>query len=154
MFNTNDTTVTGVAVTDAIGATVCTVTGGATTIAAGGNTTFNYTCNLPNTTTAATTGTNVATITWDKTSINSPNSSTTASASFNFLAAPTLVNNCTTVTDSITGTPGSIVLGTTCRGIDDLQHTAGPSSCPRRVCLTYTNTAVESASQQVGTPPT
>ena len=144
VFNANDSVVTGVAVTDAIGATVCTVTGGATTIVAGGSATFDYTCNLPNTTTAQTTGTNVATITWDKSSINSPLGSTTASAPFDFSAAPTLVKNCTTVTDSITGTAGSLTLGSPCA--TTTFNYSRTVVVPATGCLVYTNTAVESAS--------
>jgi hypothetical protein len=141
VFNPNDNNVTGVAVTDAIGLTNCTVGGGSTTIAAGGNTTFTYTCSLPGAN-QTTTGTNVATITWDKSSVNSPNDSATAQAPFDFTAAPTLVHNCTTVTDTLGST--TTTLGTVCA-----THTFTYSrnlAVPQVGCTVFTNTARESAS--------
>jgi len=145
VFNTNDRDVTGVSVSDAIGSTTCTVSGGATTIAFGSSATFDYTCSLPNTTTAATTGTNTATVTWDKTSINSPNDSATATAAFDFSAAPQLVNDCTTVTDTITpGTLGQVTLGSPCA---TTTYNYSRTDVPATGCLTYTNTAVESATE-------
>jgi|GEM_PF-2303093 len=136
VFNSNDDTVTGVSVTDEIGGNLCTVSGGSSTIAGGDQTTFDYTCSVPD----ASSGTNTATIHWDKTSINSPNDSATATANFSFSSTPTtVVGNCTTVTDSMAG-----LLGTTC-----VTHTFNYTltlNVPSTGCTTYTNTASESTS--------
>lgn len=141
VFNPNTASVTGVTVSDAIGDTTCAVTGGSSTIAGGGSATFDYSCSLADAT-AATTGTNVATISWNQPSINSPNSSTTASAPFDFSADPTLVGDCTTVTDRFDGTPQT--LGSPCASTTfQYPHTV---PIPQTGCRSYTNTAVESTS--------
>jgi hypothetical protein len=138
VFNSNDSEVTGVSVADAIGLTSCTVTGGSSSIAAGDSATFNYTCSLTGVT-ASSTGTNTATISWDQASINSPNASATAMANWDFSASPTLVGNCTTVSDTLKG-----LLGTVCD-----THTFNYSlslNVPTAGCTTYPNTASETTS--------
>lgn len=138
VFNSNDDTVTGVSVTDAIGSTACIVTGGSSSIAGGSSATFDYTCSLTGVT-ASSTGTNTATISWDKSSINSPNNMATATADFDFTADPTVVGDCTTVSDTLKGS-----LGTVCA-----THTFNYSltlNVPATGCTTYNNTASETTS--------
>lgn len=135
VFNTNDSAATGVTVTDAIGTNACTVTGGSTTIAANDSATFNYSCSVADTSS----GTNVATIGWDKTSINSPTNSATATANFSF-GDPTLVGNCTTVSD----TRSSLVTGTIC-ATTQFSYSLTLNS-PASGCADFPNTASETTS--------
>lgn len=144
VFNLNDEAVSGVSVTDQIGAVACAVSGGSTTIAAGGSATFSYTCSLGD---AAMAGTNTATVTWDQASINSPTNSANATAPFDFTAAPTLVNNCTTVTDTfgLSGSTGTTTpLGSPCA--TQTFTYARTITLPTSGCATYDNLAQESAS--------
>lgn len=154
VFNTNDTTVTDVSVSDnilVIADETCAVTGGSTTIAAHDQATFNYSCTLPSAT-AATTGMNEATVNWNAASINSLNNSTTAQAGFDFsTATPTVVGDCTTVTDTfgLSGTTGTpTTLGRICasRTFTYARTIAIPSSG----CLTYNNTAALSDGDTAG----
>ena len=140
VFNPNVGTVTGVTVTDAIGATVCTVSGGSSSIAGGDSASFDYTCALA--AADATTGTNTASVTWDQASIDSPGNSTTASANFNFAnATPTVVGNSADVTDNFNlGGPVALVPSPI-----TASHTYNYSrtiAIPNSGCLSYTNTAV------------
>lgn len=138
VFNPNDGTVSGVAVSDSIGTTTCTVTGGSDTIEAGGSAVFDYSCALTGAT-ATDTGTNTADVTWDAASISSPDATATATAPYDFTAPPTVVGNCTTVSDTLKGT-----LGTVCAS----QTFSYPLtlSVPAAGCQTFPNTASESAS--------
>lgn len=138
-FNTNDTAATSVNVNDAIGTTACTVTGGSSTIAANDSVIFSYTCPLTNVT-ASSSGTNVANVSWDKTSINSPTNSTSAMANWDFSAAPTLVGNCTNVSD----TRSSTVTGTIC-ATTTFSYTLTLNNAASG-CVTYPNTASETTS--------
>jgi hypothetical protein len=135
VFNPNVGTVTGVAVADAIGATVCTVSGGSSSIAGGGSASFDYTCALS--AADATSGTNTANVTWNQASINSPGDSTTATANFDFAnVTPTVVGNSAVVTDTFNGsttTLGTITSSTTFPATKLLTIPAGG-------CATATNT--------------
>jgi len=135
-FNTNDNDATSVSVTDAIGATSCTVTGGSSTIAGGGQESWNYSCSVS----SNASGTNTASISWDKTSINSPNGSTTATANFSFSSTPSnVVGNCTTVSDTLKGSLGTVCSTTTFTYSLVL-------NVPATGCTIYNNTASETTS--------
>ncbi|HSJ22130.1 MAG TPA: hypothetical protein VK964_16295, partial [Nocardioidaceae bacterium] len=99
--NPNSVPFTGVDVTDAVGATSCSVTGGQdATIPANGSKKFAYTCSLPGAT-ASTTGTNTATATWDASSWFGTDGSAEGSKAFDFAAAtPSVTDGSVTVTDS------------------------------------------------------
>jgi large repetitive protein len=99
--NPNSVPITGVDVTDAVGATSCTVTGGKdATIPANGSKKFAYTCSLPGAT-ASTKGTNTATATWDASSWFGTSGSAEGSKAFDFAAAtPSVTDGSVTVTDS------------------------------------------------------
>jgi hypothetical protein len=135
VFNPNEVPATGVAVSDAIGTTTCSVSGGSTIVVAGGSEVFDYTCSLA----TGTAGTNTATVTWDKASVDSLDDSATATAGFDFLAAPTVVGNCTTVSDTLKGTLGTVCASTT------FPYTLSVT-VPASGCATYDNTASETTS--------
>jgi hypothetical protein len=135
VFNPNVGTVTDVAVTDAIDATVCTVSGGSTTIAGGDSASFGYSCALSGAT-PSTTGTNTAAVTWDKGSINSPSNTTPATAVFDFAdATVTSVGNSAAVTDTYAGT---LDAAATVSGTYNYSRTI---AIPAHFCLSYDNTA-------------
>jgi hypothetical protein len=140
VFNPNVGSVSGVAVTDAIGADNCVVTGGSASIPGGDNAVFDYVCSLP-AANATTSGTNTANITWDQTSINSPTGATTATAAFDFAtASPTVVGDSANVTDLFNGgvpvalTPATITATHTYTYPRTIQF-------PATGCVTYPNTA-------------
>jgi len=112
------------------------VSGGSSSIAGGDSASFDYTCALSGAT-PATTGTNTATVTWDQASINSPGSSTTATAGFDFATVtPTVVGNSAVVTDTFNGsttTLGTITSSTTFTVVKTLTIPAGG-------CATAVNT--------------
>jgi hypothetical protein len=140
VFNPNAGTVTGVAVTDAIGLTNCTVTGGSTSIAGGDSASFDYTCALA--AADATSGTNMASVTWDQASIDSPGNSTTASANFNFAnATPTVVGNSADVTDNF-NLAGPVALTPSPITASHTYNYSRTIAIPATGCLSYTNTAV------------
>jgi hypothetical protein len=139
VFNPNDDGVSGVAVTDSIGSVDCAVSGGSSTIPAGGSTQFSYSCTLPNAT-ATSSGTNTAVVTWDAPSVNSPNASTNATAPYDFsTATPTVVGDSTNVSDTLAGSFGTIYATTT------FPYTV-TLNVPASGCTTYTNTVSESTS--------
>ncbi len=145
VFNLNEVAATGVTASDAIpdfDGETCTVTGGMIPreIAAGESTTFDYTCTLP-AATAATAGTNEATVNW--LTPDTPNQTATDVAPFDFATAtPTEVDECTTVTDTfgLSGTTGTTeVLGQACA--TKTFTYARTVDIPARACKTYDNTA-------------
>jgi hypothetical protein len=139
VFNPNDGAVSGVAATDSIGSVNCAVSGGSSTIPGGGSTEFSYSCSLPSAT-ASDSGTNTAVVTWDASSVNSPGSSTNATAPYDFSAAtPTVSGNCTTVSDTLKGSLGTICSTTTFNYSVVL-------NVPASGCTTYPNTVSESTS--------
>ncbi len=108
--NPNDQVVTGVSVSDKILSepnATCTVTGGSTTIAAGGSTTFNYTCAYT-AAPAASAQTNQATVTW--TSLGAGTTSASVDLPFNWTnPGVTRVNDEVNVTDTqVTGSLGTV----------------------------------------------
>jgi hypothetical protein len=134
--NANDATATEVVVTDQIGSTSCSVTppdGFDGTIAPQDELTFAYVCNFESAQSGS--ATNVATVTWTKSSIGSPNSSATASVGFTW---PT---NATTTTgpESVSivdifdgGSPETLVASTSTSGSTTLTKTktiTTPAAC-------------------------
>jgi len=111
--NPNDWEAVTVNITDAInnGGT-CTVTGGTSvSVPASGSVNRSYTCTYSSAP-SPTSGTNTATVTWDKTAASTPNGSATGTAGANFASATVnTIDECVSVTDSVKG-----ALGTACVG--------------------------------------
>jgi large repetitive protein len=142
--NPNSVPFTGVDVTDAVGATSCSVTGGQdATIPANGSKKFAYTCSLPGAT-ASTTGTNTATATWDASSWFGTDGSAEGSKAFDFAAAtPSVTDGSVTVTDSqydLTegGTKSTVVQAKDGRRTFTYSMVRGGTAGE---CTTYPNTA-------------
>lgn len=144
VFNPNDTTVSGVSVTDTTLGAVCVVTGGSSSISALSQVTFNYTCDVSANATPTTSATNTAIVSWSQASIGSPSGSTTATAGYDFgSVSPTVYGDCTTVTDQIGlrgGTPDApVTLGTTCASTNYNYSRTIPYGVSG--CQVYDNTA-------------
>jgi hypothetical protein len=107
-------------------------------MAAGDELDFPYSCALTGAT-AATTGTNSATVDWTNDDA-STDSNVSPPVPFDFTATPTLVDDCVTVTDSFNGANPATTLGTTCT-TPTSYHYSKTISIPSYGCLSYSNTA-------------
>ncbi len=148
VFNPNGESATGVEVTDRTLGVDCEVRGGSDTIAANASATFTYTCPVSSADeiTGTTSGVNVATVTWDPASVDSPSGIGTAEAAYDFNdALPNVTGNSTDVTDSFNGgTPVTLATGlTTSTTLTSADHEAlrRTIAIPASNCLDYTNTA-------------
>ncbi|WP_029145653.1 LPXTG cell wall anchor domain-containing protein [Microbacterium luticocti] len=96
VHNPNDAAVELTGVTDAITDATCTIQSAARTVPAGGDLTLGYTCTMPDGTTAATTGTDQVTVTWDASGLPGSDGTATAAQGFDFAHA--------TITDGVSKT--------------------------------------------------
>ena len=140
VFNPNDVVVSGVTVTDKTLGVDCSVTGGAASIPAGASEVFSYSCDLSLVAGTGTADTNTATVTWDASSVRSPNASTTATATYDFTRATiTPVGGSTDVRDTFDGVTTTLASGITAS--DRFTYTR-EVPVPASNCITRTNTAV------------
>lgn len=157
--NPNGFDVSGVNVTDDgvnNGGSCSATNGSGLTVPANGSVDVSYSCTYSSAPSPSN-GTNTATATWDGTKYNTPDSSASGSADFDFsTATPTVVNGTITVVDDKTNPGNPVTLGTAsytqANPIDftyslDLKGVGG-------TCTDYTNTATiketnQTASQKV-----
>ncbi|MBK8758261.1 MAG: hypothetical protein IPM08_14410 [Actinomycetales bacterium] len=155
--NPNDWQSVTVSIADAldISGPTCTVNGGTTTLtlAAGESRTVNYTCTGQP---SSYTGTNTATVTWDKAAAFTASGSATGSAGVTYVMTKE-VNKVITVTDKVTGSTTVKTLGTVnwSTGITTVNTAGGVTGAiggwqfrysntyavPTNGCTSYTNTA-------------
>jgi Fe-S cluster assembly iron-binding protein IscA len=132
-------------ITDAVdnGGT-CTVTGGSgATIPAGKSVDFDYTCTWSSTPSSLS-GTNTATAKWDKAAAHTPDDTATGTKGFEFTAATTVIDECSTVVDDKTDPANPVTLGTACVDTDpspkDFTYSLTKSGVAG-TCTDYNNTA-------------
>ena len=142
--NPNQTTISGVQLTDSLPAATCTIDkpAGAVSIPKG-TSTFDYSCVLPGAT-ASTTGTNTATASWDKTAYYGTSGSASGQAGFDFADAKLTVTDATaTVTDTQVDLDGTSPDGVVVKAVDGprtFTYTKAFDGVPGE-CTTYDNTA-------------
>ena len=142
--NPNQTTISGVQLTDSLPAATCTIDkpAGAVSIPKG-TSTFDYSCVLPGAT-ASTTGTNTATASWDKAAYYGTSGSASGQAGFDFADAKLTVTDATaTVTDTQVDLDGTSPDGVVVRAVDGprtFTYTKAFDGVPG-ACTTYDNTA-------------
>nr|WP_253942091.1 prealbumin-like fold domain-containing protein [Nocardioides sp. zg-1230] len=141
--NPNETTISGVQLTDSLPGGQCTIDTPAGTLSiASGESTYGYSCVLPDAT-ATTTGSNTATATWDKAAYVGTSGSASGTAGFDFAnAKPTVTDATATVTDSqvqLGDVPGGAVV-TASEGPRTFTYTKEFDGVPGE-CTTYDNTA-------------
>ena len=105
--NPNPTEITLTGVTDAIPGASCSITSGDphATVPASGSVTLDYTCTF---TSNPGPGTNTATVTWNATAASTPHGSASGTASYEFGAPTTTVDGSATITDTLSGTLGTV----------------------------------------------
>ena len=142
--NPNQTTISGVQLTDSLPAATCTIDkpAGAVSIPKG-TSTFDYSCVLPGAT-ASTTGTNTATASWDKAAYYGTSGSASGQAGFDFADAKLTVTDATaTVTDTQVDLDGTSPDGVVVKAVDGprtFTYTKAFDGVPGE-CTTYDNTA-------------
>ena len=105
--NPNAFAVSGVTVTDATTGGDCKVTGGTNlTVPANGSKSVDYSCTFQTKPSYNFNLTNKATVTWNKTTYDTPNGSACVSVTYKFTAPTTLVNDSIHVTDTNSAAPG------------------------------------------------
>jgi hypothetical protein len=139
------TSATGVSVSDQIldstnavdPAASCSVTGGSTTIAAGGSATFNYTCTYTGAP-ATTSETNKATVTW--TANGSPNTSADVTKPIDWsTVSPAITDGSVSVSDTFGGSLGTVSYTDPSPKTFTYSHTF--TGDPAGTCTTHNNTA-------------
>ena len=105
LSNPNSAAMSGVTLKDQIGGTNCVISNGSGVIngpitVAAGTSEYSYSCDMPDATTAASSGTNTASATWDKDAYYGTDGSATASADYNFASVtPKTTDDKVTITD-------------------------------------------------------
>lgn len=154
--NPNDfESITLTGVTDAVdNGGSCTVSGNTTaTITAGASVTLTYTCTYSSAPTASS-GTNTATASWDKTAATTPDGSAQGTKTFAFTTPTTRVNQTITVTDTIAGTLGTATAADSTPFTTQTFTYTHKFTPPASGCVTVNNTATiketgQTASQSV-----
>ncbi|WP_378545191.1 prealbumin-like fold domain-containing protein [Nocardioides sp. GCM10028917] len=142
--NPNQTTISGVQLTDSLPAASCTIDKPAGSVSVPkGTSTFDYSCVLPGAT-ASTTGTNTATASWDKAAYYGTSGSASGQAGFDFAdAKPTVTDATATVTDTQVDLDGTSPDGVVVEAVDGprtFTYTKAFDGVPGE-CTTYDNTA-------------
>ncbi|GAA1405771.1 hypothetical protein GCM10009614_04170 [Glutamicibacter uratoxydans] len=120
--NPNDTAMSGVTLADQIGGTNCVISTGSGPISnpisvPSGSTEYTYSCDMPDGTTATSSGTNNVTATWDEDAYYGTDGSADASAPYDFSdATPTVTDEEVTITDDkldLSGIEGGNIVNAT-----------------------------------------